>query len=1043
MKRIFSLLTISCCFWSMATSQSPVTFASYPALSPDGETVLFSYDGDLWKVSAEGGQAYRLTAMPGREIAPRISPDGKWLAFSSDQNGNSDVYVMPLEGGEIRQLTYHSGSDIVDSWSWDSREIYFTSTRANRFTSFKVSREGGTPTRIFGHYFNTVHNVVETPKGELLFNDTWESLTAAHRKRYKGAFNPDILSYNPRTKEMKQLTDYEGKDFWATADRDGNIFFASDEGNGEYNLYTFKEGEKTALTAFETSVKRPFVSADGSGVVFEKDYQLYIYRVATGESKRLDITLGRNPVLDKENEYDVKDKISFMDVSPDGKKLAFVSRGELFVSDIGGKFIRQMPGNGERAVEVKWLKDNKTLLYNQTRRGYLNWFTRTADGSDEPVQRTDEMRSNRDISLNPEMTQAVYVSGRDELRMMDLKTLESKTVTKDEIWAFQNSKPSFSPDGEYLLYTARRNFEEDVFIYHIKSGESRNLTNTDVSESSPVWSPDGRYIYFASNRTRPSYPTGMRDASIYRLALDYYEEPFREEEFEKLFEDQKQKEEKSDDDEAEDKDGKPAVYIETEGLSDRIERVTGSFGTQSRPVIIEKGKKTHVLFYSNQEEGKPAMYRKTYEPFEESVTKKVAGGSFGNVVEVSGSVYVLSRGSIHKLNIDSGKMERTDISFKFNRNLEAEFRQMFEETWAGIDENFYDSDFHGLDWQKTRKQYEAYLPLLNTRADLRILLNDMLGELNSSHMGFNSHGPEERPEYKAVTNEIGVVFHNERPMEVAEVLRKGPAGRKGVDIREGDILRRVNGVTVDPTMNRAYYFTFPSLKSELSLTFERDGREIQTRVRPQINAAYKNLLYDEWIAQNRSRVDEWSDHRIAYSHMKNMTAIELERFLVDMTRYESSTEGTILDLRYNTGGNVHDEVLRFLSQKPYLQWQYREGTRAPQSNFAPAGKPIVLLVNQQSLSDAEMTTAGFKALELGTVIGTETYRWIIFTSAKGLVDGSGYRVPAWGCFTLDGDDLEKTGVSPDIFVENTFLDKINNKDPQLDRAVKEILKALK
>lgn len=1024
-------------------SQEKLTFASYPTLSPDGKTIVFSYDGDLWKVDTDGGQAYRLTAMSGNEVAPRISPDGKWLAFSSDQNGNPDVYVMPLAGGEIKQLTHHSAMDRVDSWSWDSKEIYFTSAKANRFTSFKVNREGGTPKRVFDHYFNTIHDVIETPQGDLLFNDSWESFTAANRKRYKGAFNPDILSYNPTTKEYRELTDYEGKDFWMSVDEQGNIYFASDEGNEEYNLFTFLNGKKTALTKFNTSIKRPFVSANGEKVVFERDYELHVYDVKSKRTTKPTILLARNKVLGKESEYNVKDKISFMDISKDGKKIAFVSRGELFVSDIKGKFVRQMPGSGDRINEVKWLKDNKTLLYSQTYKGYFNWFTRSADGEGEVKQLTKDLRSNRDLIFNDDYSQGLYASGRDELRLIDLNTLESKVLLKDEIWAFQNSKPSFSPDGKYVLFTARRNFEEDVFVYHIASGEKINLTKTGVSETSPFWSPDGKYIYFASNRTKPSYPTGMRNSSIYRLALDYYDAPYRSEKFDELFT-EKEKQDTSKNKEKDDKKEKDKIQvsIEKEGLYDRIEQVSPSFGTQRTPVVFQDGDKTYVLYFSDQNEGKSAVYKVTYEDFENKKTEKLFDGFFNNIVKQGKDYYVLNRGNVHKLNIGNGKLDKIDISYAFRRNLEEEFEQMFEETWAGIDENFYDENFHGLDWAKVKTQYESYLLAINNRADLRVLLNDMLGELNSSHLGFNSSGAEERTDFRAVTNEIGVVFDQDNPYKVSKILKNGPAGRKGVDIQEGDILISVNRKKVDVNHDRDAYFTFPNMLGEMNLTFDRNGTEVRTHVRPQSNMAFKDLLYDEWIQENRARTNALSGNRIAYVHMKNMSGSELERFLVEMTRYENQTEATILDLRYNTGGNVHDEVLQFLSQRPYLKWQYREGARSPQSNFAPSGKPIVLLINQQSLSDAEMTSAGFKSLGLGKIIGTETYRWIIFTSAKGLVDGSSYRVPAWGVYTFEGDDLELTGVSPDIYVKNTFLNKINGEDPQLERAVEEILKEI-
>jgi C-terminal processing protease CtpA/Prc len=213
------------------------------------------------------------------------------------------------------------------------------------------------------------------------------------------------------------------------------------------------------------------------------------------------------------------------------------------------------------------------------------------------------------------------------------------------------------------------------------------------------------------------------------------------------------------------------------------------------------------------------------------------------------------------------------------------------------------------------------------------------------------------------------------------------------------------------------------------------------KIHPQPSLA--NSLYDEWIDNNQKRVDEQSKNRIAYHCMKNMGTPELEKFLIDMTEDFYKKDALILDLRYNTGGNVHDEVLKFLSQKAYLKWKYREGKLTNQSNFNPADKPIILLTNEQSLSDAEMTSQGFKALKLGKIVGAPTYRWIIFTSGAGLVDGSFVRLPSWGCYTLDGKDIEKTGVTPDIVVPMNFVDRVNKRDPQLDRAIEEILKELK
>ncbi|MHA4810390.1 S41 family peptidase [Flavitalea flava] len=1053
MKCVFvALIMVSFPFLLNAQNQGAY-FLSNPCLSPDGQIVVFSFEGDLWKTDTKGGQAVRLTAMPGYENNARFSPDGKWIAFTGRQSGNADVYVMPVEGGEIRQLTFHSAGDEVSSWSWDSKTIYFSSGRMGQQSGFKVPLAGGTPERVFGDYFFQYdHNLFEHPStGEIFFNDTWESSNQVQRKHYKGPFNPDIQSYNPKSKQYKRYTDYIGKDFGATLDRNGNIYFISDEGNGEYNLYTFKNGKKTALTTFPSSIKNAVVDAKGDKVIFEKEYQLYLYDVQSGKTDKLDITITRNYTLPKEKDFDVKGTITNLDISPDGKKLAFVSRGELFVSDPEGKFIQQIEkGSAERVSEVKWMADNKTLLFNQTSGGYLNWYTIAADGSSPLKERTHDQRSNRAIAFNKSKTKAVYLSGRDEVRLMDLKSFDSKTLVKDEIWAFADSNPGFSPNEEYICFTAFRNFEQDIFVHELRTGKTINLTNTAVTETNPIWSGDGKYIYFTSSRLKPGYPFGLQDARVYRIPLEKFDEPFRMDKFAALFQTEKKEADTGKKDSRlikKDSASKTAVIkntpitINAEGIMERIEQISPSFGSQFLQEVLQKDNKTTVLYTSDHEQGKVALWKTVIEPFEPNKTEKIIGGDGTNNLNMAGNGdknFVLLNGNIFKLTLEPGKLEPIALSYTFRRNLSEEFSQLFFEAWARLEENYYDEKFHGVNWKTTRDHYSSFLPYLNNRSDLRVLLNDMLGELNSSHQGFYTSGDDENVPYSAHTMETGILFGNQDPYIVKRVINRSSADKKEIDILPGDELVSIDGVRVDAATDRNVYFTKPSLAKELKLSFSRNGKSFEVKIHPQ--ASLTGNLYEEWIDNNRRRVTEKGKGRIAYSCMRNMGTEELEKFKIDMTRELNGKDGLILDLRYNTGGNVHDEVLRFLAQRSYLQWKYRGGQLTTQSNFAPADKPIVLLTNEQSLSDAEMTAAGFKALKLGKIVGNETYHWIIFTSGQPLVDGSFVRIPSWGCYTLDGKDLEINGVTPDIKVINTFEDKINGRDPQLDRAIEEILK---
>ncbi|NBB30446.1 S41 family peptidase [Cellulophaga sp. BC115SP] len=1051
---------------AIVAQNSETYFASFPSISPDAQTLVYCFEGDIWKTDLNTKVSTRLTAMRGTESRPKISPDGKWLAFTGSQYGNPDVYVMPLEGGAIRQLTFHDTQDYVESWSWDSKSIYLSSGAQNDGTAYKLDLSGGTPVRLFSHFFNRIHNVAEHPTtGEIFFNDTWESDNQSTRKGYKGAFNPDIQSYNPKTKAYKRYTNYIGKDLWASIDRSGNVYFASDEANGQYNLYTFQNGQKVALTQFPEAIKRPQVSANGQKVVFEKEYQLYVYDVASKTSQKINPNPLRNYVLPHEQDFKVSGNIAGFDVSTDGKKLAYSSRGALFVSDVEGKYIAQIPTDAHgRVVEVKWLSDNKTLLFTQTtEKGYYNLFTIAADGKGKAKQLTSDEQNNRNITFNKEKTQAVYISGKNEIRVLDLKTLVSNTVVKEELWALYNPKPYFSPNGEYVMFSAYRNFEQDIFLYHLADKKLINLTNTGITETNPYWSPDGKYIYFESDRTKASYPFGLTNGRIYRIALSKIDTPFKSDKFNDLFKEEK-KEEKKDEKKEEPKDAKakgkkepekkpepaPApkivpIVINMEGLIQRFEQISPDFGSADSPVVFQKEDKTSVLFVSNHEGGNGALYKTTIAPFTKNKTEKVEGASVSDyeVAVADGKYFALVGGNIYKLNLDGNKLDKIDLNFTFRKNLANEFQQMFYEAWAGVQENFYDEKFNGLDWVKTREKYAKFLPAINNRADLRTLLMDMLGELNASHLGFSTDGEEDATFYKAVSQNVGIVFENENPYVVKYVIKNSISDKADKDIRPGDKLVKVNTDSVETNINRDFYFSKPSLDDEISLTFERSGKTFTTKVHPQRSYAQIRSLYDEWIDQNQEYVDTKSNKRIAYVHMSDMGRSEFEKFMIDVTSEAYNREGLIFDIRNNRGGNVHDLVLNFLSQRAYLKWKYREGQFTIQPNFNPADKPIVLLINEQSLSDAEMTAQGFKQLKLGKIIGTETYRWIIFTSGKGLVDGSFYRLPSWGCYTLDGKDLEKEGVSPDISIPQTFTDRLENKDPQLDKAIEEILKSLK
>ncbi len=775
----------------------------------------------------------------------------------------------------------------------------------------------------------------------------------------------------------------------------------------------------------------------------------------------------KNNTLATLQNFNVTGKISDFDESGDGKKLAFVSRGKLFVSDAKGKFIREINTlPQERVLEVYWLKDEKTLLYGQTWKGFENWYTQDAQGNDPAKQITDFAKNSRALSFNSDKTKAVYLCGSDEVRLLDLKTMQSSQIVNDEIWGLQNSTPTFSPDDKYVMYTAYRNFEQDIFLYRLNDEQIFNITNTGVTESDPYWSPDGKYIYFASDRTHPEYPYGPTNQKLFRLPLEKITEPYRSDMFDSLFVEKKTETEKPDTSTKEKKKEyakkqqikkehetdkstaapKPEVSIDFNHIMDRIEQVGPAFGQQQNIAVIKNDKKTYVLFISNHEDGKPSLWKLTYEPFEKTKTEKIKDADGGDV-EIRGykdHYYVLVKGVINKLDLDKNSLDKVEMDGPFTVNMNDEFHQMFYEAWALLQENYYNETFNGLDWKSIRDRYAAFLPQLQTRNDFRVLLNNMMGELNSSHYGFSTFGDDEKTFYKSTTAANGIVFEDENPYTVDHVVQNSCADLADNPIKKGDKLISVDDVKIDPDQDRESYFMRSEMPDEMTLGFMRGTKKFEVKIHPVSYNTMEDQLYDEWVTNNRRRVDDLSNKQIAYVYMKDMGGEALEQFEQEMVSDSiNQRKALIVDLRYNTGGNVHDKVLQFLSQRPYLQWKYRNGKMSPQPDFAPAAKPIVLLINEQTLSDGEMTATGFKQLKLGEIIGTDTYHWIIFTSGKSLVDGSFVRLPSWGCYTLDGKNIEQNGVSPDIYIKNTFEDRLNNKDPQIEKAVGEIMKQLK
>ncbi len=1000
-------------------------FPYRPTLSPDAKEIYFSYGGDIFRVDSKGGTALRFVSLGGNENSPEVSPDGKYLAFSSDVNGNNDVYIVPVEGGEVKRLTWHEGSDMPVGWSPDSRYVYFESNRANIKTTYKVSVAGGTPERLFDGYFNTISNLVENPvTGEFYFNESAESINFPTRKRYVGDHNPDIKSWNPVSGEFRQLTDYEGKDTWPMVDKDGNLYYVSDRFNKESNIVKYENGNNRQLTRFRQSLQYPSISHDGSKIVFLLEYKITCLDTKTGKVSEPQIVIADNDVEIRRSFNNQKP--TSVAVSPDGKKFALAIRGLLYVSDSEGKYLKLLDTpSDERVDDVLW-SDNKTIYYTRTDKGYVNIFKIKADGS-EPEKSVYKKDANvQSMTKSHKGDKIAFICGSRDVMLLETAKDKVRKIADAQFWSFRSYSMNFSYDDSYLAFEAMNLFEGDIFIYSFLDNSLHNLTNSASSEGSPLFSPDGKNLYLSANIYSSSFPRGGGNRSMYRLPLQRYDQkPFKSDIYDKLFAA----------DSSDNKRQNTNITIDYNDIFRRLE----SMPDNGYPMATFKSGNREWLLYSSSNAIKALEISNP-----EAKPAEIKGlGRRGYFTTSDKGLYFISNGDIFNVDLNFMRTKKISISQNVEKDLDDEFTQMFHEGWAVMDQNFYDVNFHGTDWKAKRDYYASFLPYVRSRAHLRTLFNDMLGELNSSHLGFNSSGSEEeKPQTRTYSAETGIIWKNNDPYVIDRILTDSPANNIDTDIKPGDRLVAVNDIRISEKQNREKYFASAVPVTEIKLTFERNGKDFDVKLHTISYGSIKNMLYTEWEDNCRARVEDRTNGRVAYIHMRDMTDGSLRPFLRDMHTYVVNKDALILDLRYNNGGNVHKEVIDFLRQQAHFNWSYRDFKSNPHPNVTPGDKPIVVIVNERSLSDAEVTSNGIKTLGIAKIVGTETYRWIIFTSGVTLLDGSSCRMPAWGCYSLKGEDLEKTGVKPDIYVKNTFTDRLYGKDPQLDTAIEEIMKEL-
>ena len=1079
----FTIALLICTFASLAFGRE-ARLVRYPSYS--NGRIAFTYLGDIWTSDDNGQNIQRLTVNKARDAYPRFSPDGKWIAFSSDRNGNLDVFILPAGGGTAKQLTFHSADDTVLGFSADGRSVLFSSNRGEDFPTqlYVVSVDGGLPSKagpdmgIQASFSPDGKRIAYNPKGQVYW-----------RKYYRGSYQTDVWVEDVAAKKFTQVTDFDGLDSWPMWS--GNdIYFVSDrEGNGLTNIWRVSEngGKAERVTSFRSGdVRFPSISADGRVIVFEHDFG--IWKLETGSKKAAPIHLN----IDAETQENATETRTFaseaddFDLAPSSRRIVVSVHGEIFIVPVEEGDIRQITDSTARDRFVDYAPDGKSLAFISDRSGREELYVTSADGVGDAQKLTEIDALKFGYNWSPDSKEIAFTSSDSKLRKVNVA---SKQVTELDLSRYGNiSTPEWSPDGKWLAY-AKSDASRTSDIYVIaSSGEEKQphkVTFDSYDERSPQFSSDGRKLFFVRSDSTGGGGGGLGSVSvqIYSVAL------------ERLERDPDDPEERPEVEAGPQGDGAegpgpmtgrrtpPRPPHETKmdwaGMKRRTKQVTRmpfpistfTIAPDSRTLVFVTTEPaatfTLPVIYSIQEDGKRLTRVTAGAPPPAEGEGGGGGGGFGggiadlNISRDGRTLFFRERDGIYSTPLSAGAAaaaagagrtggaEGTRRRISFNARVKidhpAEWTEMFGDAWRTMKYRFYDPAMHGMDWDAARAKYEPLVQDVGDRQELLNIINEMIGELNASHTGA---APPPGPRVGgASTGNLGLEFAPDAASgryRVTHVYEDGPADKDWVKVSAGDYLIAIGGKPVKAGDNY-WQLLNDRLNRKVEVTFNNKPSEEgawRTRIETISTGAYGQLRYERWVKERRKKVDELSNGRIGYLHIQAMNPPSLRKFEKEIREFRNK-EALIIDQRWNGGGNIEQELLAILVQREYQVWVPR-GTEASGRPFAGYFGPKVVLQNWRSASNAEMFPAGFRALGLGKVIGTPTMGAVIGTGSYSLIDGSTVRTPGVGVYLADTKrtNMENYGVQPDIRVDNLPEDNLAGRDRQLETAVDELLRQL-
>jgi tricorn protease len=1001
----------------------------YPAISPDGSTIIFSWQNDLWTVDRNGGRATRLTVHAAIDSRPVWFPDGSRIAFNSTRFGSSDIFTMRPDGTELKRVTFDSSSEIPTTVSSDGRFIYGNTNLWSRGDLFRVSATGGDLQRLTSHPFEATFGASLSEDGtKVIYNRGAYRETSWQKPTMVSSALPEIWSADntvPLTNH-KRITNNEFTDQFAIPQADGSVIAVSNRG-GFPNLWRLVKNEKALTNHKNGTCRYPSATSDGKYVAYEFESTLRVLDTTTGTDKEVIVTVPSDERTNPMLEVTVAGGVSQFSISPDGKRIVASARGDVFMLPEKGGTTRRLTTNAGRDYSPVWT-DAKTMVYTAMEGGIRKLKSVTVDGTTKDFL-SDAKLDVHAPSLSPDGKTLAFHKGDTEIWTCDPSGANPKLLIKGNFSdSIDSGSPTFtwSPDSKYVALGLIQGRKIVVTLVDVKTGKSTSVANMVHKPQKgalgvPVFLANGRGLIFTS----PEF----EERDLFVVDLIPADVTFSEDDLDKI------------DDTA--KKEKPAVEvkIDEKNIDQRLRRLTrkgcGAYTTGP------DGRSIYATTESGLVSINPTTGTET--PLLPSTGLAIQGLDY-----VNGKLYVLNNGQMTTFTPGGTALSPISMNAQFMIDAKAEELALFEEISWALDRQYYDPGMNKKDWNGLKSKYKSLVPYAYDRTDFYRMMGEMMEELDSSHLGSTAPPTDYPGTGTESTGFLGidldpVAINNSKEAIVARVVPNSPADHPASQLMVGDKILSVNGEKVGTTPLAA--LLNKTVLKKVTLVVQRGKEQVTVAIKPSANAVRTALEYTDYVKTTRERVEKLSEGKLGYVHIAAMDQASLDLFLREIRTQGEGKQGLVIDCRFNGGGSTAVDVLGVLVRTPWLMRTTRGefGVKLSENIYRSDALelPTALMVNTFSFSNAEVIAEGFRKLKLGPIVGERTPGYVIGTGAFSLWDGGTIRMPSIGAYAINGENLENNGRRPDHLVWFDPNAWFNNRDLQIERAVTELLKTIK